>query len=35
MSDKKELEKNDDNYITLEFDDGDVECEILGLFTVN
>lgn len=32
MSDKKELEKNDDNYITLEFDDGvEIECEILGV----
>ena len=35
MSDKKELEKNDDNYITLEFDDGvEIECEILGVFEV-
>lgn len=33
MSDKKELEMNDDNYITLDFDDGaEIECEIMGVF---
>ncbi|MDO4481482.1 MAG: DUF1292 domain-containing protein [Bacillota bacterium] len=33
MSDKKEREMNDDNYITLDFDDGaEIECEIMGVF---
>lgn len=29
-------EKNEDNFITLEFDDGnDIECEIMGVFEVD
>ena len=36
MSGNKDIERNEENYLTLEFDDGvELECEIMGVFEVN
>lgn len=36
MSGNKDIERNEENFITLEFDDGvEIECEIMGIFDVN
>ncbi|MBR6700277.1 MAG: DUF1292 domain-containing protein [Firmicutes bacterium] len=36
MSGNKDIERNEENYLTLEFDDGvEIECEIMGVFDVN
>ncbi|MBE6020946.1 MAG: DUF1292 domain-containing protein [Firmicutes bacterium] len=36
MSGNKDIERNEENYLTLEFDDGaEIECEIMGIFDVN
>ena len=33
MSGNKDIERNEENYLTLEFDDGvELECEIMGVF---
>lgn len=35
MSENKDIERNEENFITLEFDDGvEIECEIMGVFEV-